>query len=295
MIPVLAERTARAAHRPRRRGRRRRHDAPSTQRTFDHFHRLAPGPERDVLLAELAEAWLPMAHRIARSFRDKGEAIEDLQQIAALGLVKAIERYDPRRGPFEAYAVPTVTGEIRRHFRDRTWDVHVPRHTQDLRNTVRKAHRELSQQPGGQEPTVSQLARHTGLSEESVREGQRAMNCYSALSLDTEPVREDGLALRDTLGATDPAYDTVVDRVAARSSIRRLPRRERTVLYLRFFEGQTQSRIAEQLGVSQMQVSRLIAQTCARIRDEVARGADRRSHDAARHRTKTWLPPATSP
>ncbi|MDI3409240.1 SigB/SigF/SigG family RNA polymerase sigma factor [Streptomyces cavernicola] len=272
MLTDRPVRAARPVHRPGPR-RRRHDDAPATHEIFARFHGLPPGRERDVLCEELLEAWLPMAHRIAGRFRGKGEAVEDLQQIAALGLLKAIQGYDPRRGAFESYAVPTVTGELRRHFRDHTWDVHVPRRVQDLRNTVRRAYRELSLRPGSPEPTVAQLARHTGLSEQAVREGQRALTSYRALSLDAEPAREDGLSLVDTLGAADPSYDIVVDRLAARAGIQHLPRRERTVLYLRFFEGLTQSRIAERIGVSQMQVCRLIAQTCSRVREEAADGA----------------------
>ncbi|MFM9370466.1 SigB/SigF/SigG family RNA polymerase sigma factor [Streptomyces sp. Da 82-17] len=272
------DRTARPA-RPtgRRQASRRRHphdDAPATHDLFVRFHGLEPGHERDLLCEELLQAWLPMAHRIAGRFRGKGEALEDLQQIAALGLLKALQGYDPERGAFESYAVPTITGELRRHFRDHAWDVHVPRRVQDLRNTVRTARRELALRPGSPEPTVAQLARHTGLSEQAVLDGQRALNSYRAISLDAEPAREDGLSLAETLGAPDPAYDLVVDRLAAKPGIEKLPRRERTVLYLRFFEGLTQSRIAEQIGVSQMQVCRLIAQTCSRIREQAANGPE---------------------
>ncbi|MDI3419149.1 SigB/SigF/SigG family RNA polymerase sigma factor [Streptomyces luteolus] len=274
---MLTDRSAQAGRPGTRRTRRRRRvhdDAPDTCQAFTRLHGLAPGPEQDALCEELFEAWLPMAHRIAGRYHGKGEALEDLQQIAALGLLKAVKGYDPRRGPFEPYAVPTISGEIRRHFRDHTWDVHVPRRIQDLRNTVRVAYRELSQRPGSPEPTIQQLARHTGLSEQDVQEGQQALSSYSALSLDAEPEREDGVSLADTLGTPDPSYDLVVDRLAAGSSIRHLPLRERTILYLRFFEGQTQSRIAEEIGVSQMQVCRILAQTCSRVREEVAGDGD---------------------
>jgi RNA polymerase sigma-B factor len=250
-------------------GHRHPHDdAPDTQAAFARLAGLAPGPERDALREELVVAWLPMAHRIAGRFRDRGETLEDLRQVAALGLLKAIQRYEPERGAFEAYAVPTITGELRRHFRDRTWDVHVPRRIQELRSRVRVAHRELSQRPGAPEPSVPELARHTGLAVEDVQAGLSALSSYSALSLDAEPARDDGCALVETLGAPDTSFDTVVDRLAARASIQSLPRRERTILYLRFFEDMTQSRIAEKVGVSQMQVSRLISQTCDRVRDE---------------------------
>lgn len=120
---------------------------------FARLAGLADGPERDALRDELVAAWLPMAHRIAGRFRDRGESVEDLRQVAALGLVKAVDRYDPSRGAFESYAVPTITGEVKRHFRDRMWALRVPRRVQELRNRVRVARRELTEHPGSPEPT----------------------------------------------------------------------------------------------------------------------------------------------
>lgn len=138
-------------------------------------------------------AWLPMAHRLATRFRDRGETMDDLRQVAAMGLVKAVDRYDPERGKaFETYAVPTVTGELKRHFRDHTWDVHVPRRVQDLRNRVRAARRELAQTTSGRAPTCAEIASATGLAEEDVVLGLEALDSYSALSLDAEPTGSEG-------------------------------------------------------------------------------------------------------
>ncbi|GAA2478314.1 MULTISPECIES: SigB/SigF/SigG family RNA polymerase sigma factor [Streptomyces] len=249
--------------------RRSHDDAPETAEMFTRLAELDEGPERDAVRDELVAAWLPMAHRIAGRFRDRGESVEDLRQVAALGLVKAVDRYDPSRGAFESYAVPTITGEVKRHFRDRMWALRVPRRVQELRNRVRVARRELTQNPGSAEPTNAALAAHTGLTEEEVAAGLEALESFSTLSLDAELAGgDDGYSLADTLGAADTSYDVVVDREAAKEGLRRLPERERAILYMRFFEDMTQSRIADQLGISQMHVSRLISRSCARVRDE---------------------------
>ncbi|GGQ34292.1 SigB/SigF/SigG family RNA polymerase sigma factor [Streptomyces mutabilis] len=249
--------------------RRRHDDAPDTTALFSRLAGLEEGPERDAVRDELVTAWLPMAHRIAGRFRDRGESIEDLRQVAALGLVKAIDRFDPERGAFESYAVPTITGEVKRHFRDRMWALRVPRRVQELRNKVRVARRELTQSPGSPEPSVADLAAHTGLTEEEVGAGMEALESFSTLSLDAElSAGDDGYSLADTLGAADTSYDTVIDRESAKEGLRRLPERERAILYMRFFEDMTQSRIADRLGISQMHVSRLISRSCARVRDE---------------------------
>ncbi|MFD6726731.1 SigB/SigF/SigG family RNA polymerase sigma factor, partial [Streptomyces sp. NPDC060131] len=211
-----------------------------------------------------------MAHRIAGRFRDRGESIEDLRQVAALGLVKAIDRFDPERGAFESYAVPTITGEVKRHFRDRMWALRVPRRVQELRNRVRFAGQDLSQTIPGRRPTVAEIAERAELSEEDVRVGLEALESFTALSLDAElPGSEDGYSLGDALGAPDPALDTVVDREAVKDRLAALPPRERAILYMRFFDGMTQSRIAQQLGISQMHVSRLLARTLAQLRERL--------------------------
>ncbi|MER7936150.1 MULTISPECIES: SigB/SigF/SigG family RNA polymerase sigma factor [unclassified Streptomyces] len=242
-------------------------DAPETAALFVRLAALGDGPERDALRDELVAAWLPMAHRLAGRFRDRGENIEDLRQVAALGLVKAVDRYEPSRGAFESYAIPTITGEVKRHFRDRMWALRVPRSVQELRNRVRVARRELMERPGSPEPSRAALAAHTGLTEDEVKAGLEALESFSTLSLDAElSAGEDGHSLADTLGDVDGSFDTVVDREAVKEGLRRLPERERDILYMRFFEDMTQSRIADKLGISQMHVSRLITRSCATVR-----------------------------
>ncbi|MBD0418915.1 SigB/SigF/SigG family RNA polymerase sigma factor [Streptomyces sp. TRM S81-3] len=239
---------------------------------FVRFAALDDGPVKERLQEELMRAWLPMAHRLAARFRDRGESHEDLRQVAALGLLKAIRRFDPARGPFEPFAIPTIRGEIRRHFRDRTWGVRVPRRIQELRNQVRAAYVELALTPGSPCPTVADVARHTGLCEDEVRDGMEALESYRALSLDAPNGDTGGEAegprLADALGEPDHAFDLVVDRESVKEAVRRLPSRERAILYLRFFEDWSQSRIADRMGISQMHVSRLLSRTCARIRQE---------------------------
>ncbi|MDO0909426.1 SigB/SigF/SigG family RNA polymerase sigma factor [Streptomyces sp. DT2A-34] len=258
-----------AAARPRVSGGRVYDDAPDTAADFARLAALPEGPERDAVRDELTKAWLPMAHRIAGRFRNRGESLEDLRQVAALGLVKAIDRFEPGRGAFESYAVPTVTGEIKRHFRDRMWALRVPRRVQELRNKVRFARRDLAERAGGAMPSVAEIAAHAGLTEDEANAGLEALESFSTLSLDAEmSSSDDGFSLADTIGSCDEAYDVVVDREAAKEGLRRLPERERAILYMRFFEDMTQSRIADRLGISQMHVSRIISRCCARVRDE---------------------------
>ncbi|MEU3619109.1 RNA polymerase sigma factor SigF [Streptomyces sp. NPDC006872] len=251
-------------------------DAPDTAESFRTLALLAPGPQHDAVREQIVVAWLPMADRLAGRFRNRGESSEDLCQVAALGLVKAVDRYDPERGnAFESYAVPTITGEIKRHFRDHTWTVHVPRRVQDLRNRVRFAIQDLSQTVPGRRPTTAEIAAQAGLGEEDVLVGLEALQSYTALSLDAElPGGEDGYSLSDTLGAPDPALDTVINRETVKPGIQTLPERDQLILHLRFFGGLTQAAIAEQLGISQMHVSRLISRCCDRLRDQAM-------HDAA--------------
>ncbi|EGX57521.1 sigma factor [Streptomyces zinciresistens K42] len=261
-------------------------DAPDTASGFARLTGLPDGPEREAIRDELARAWLPMAHRIASRFRNRGESLEDLRQVAALGLVKAIDRYEPGRGAFESYAVPTITGEIKRHFRDRMWALRVPRRVQDLRNKVRVARRELIETAGGSTPSAAEIAERAGLTEDEVNAGLEALESFSTLSLDAEmSSSDDGFSLADTIGADEEAYDVVIDREAAKEGLRRLPERERTILYMRFFEDMTQSRIADQLGISQMHVSRLISRCCARVRAEALDQAARHGRDGGARRT----------
>ncbi|MEV6318604.1 SigB/SigF/SigG family RNA polymerase sigma factor [Streptomyces sp. NPDC051776] len=267
IAPAQAGTTIRAT-----RSRKHPHDdAPDTSAEFEEIARLPDGPEKEGLRQQVVEAWIPMADRLARQFRHRGEALEDLEQVAALGLVKAVNRYDPDRGvAFESFAVPTVVGEVKRHFRDYTWGMHVPRRVQELRNRVRAAHRELSHSVDDRSPVVEEVAEHTGLSEDEVRAGLEAINSYSPLSLDAEaPGSDDGFSLTDTLGAQETGYDRIVDREAVKPKLALLPERERDILYMRFFQDMTQRSIAEQVGLSQMHVSRLLNRTCATLCEQV--------------------------
>ncbi|SOE31916.1 SigB/SigF/SigG family RNA polymerase sigma factor [Streptomyces sp. OK228] len=245
-------------------------DAPDTDAVFRRIAALPDGPERSALRQEVVCAWVPMAVRLARRFRHRGETFEDLKQVAQLGLVKAVSRFDPSLGTaFQGFAIPTILGEVKRHFRDELWVVHVPRRVQELRGQVRSADHELCSSLGGGTPAVHEIAAHTGLTEAEVRLGQEAPEPFTARSLDAVPGRSEGHPLADTLGGMEPGFDRVVDREALRPLLRALPERERQILYMRFFCEMTQARIGLQLGVSQMHVSRLITRTCARLRDQV--------------------------
>ncbi|MFC8247450.1 SigB/SigF/SigG family RNA polymerase sigma factor [Streptomyces chartreusis] len=253
-------------------------DAPDTDAAFCRIAALPDGPERTALRQEVVCAWASMAVRLARRFRHRGESFEDLEQVAQLGLIKAVTRFDPSLGnAFPSFAVPTILGEVKRHFRDHLWGVHVPRRVQELSTQVRSAGRECASLYG-REPSVHDIAVHTGLTETEVRLGQEAMRSFTSLSLDALPGRsEHSHPLTDTLGGTEPGFDVIVNREALRPLLRALPERERQILYMRFFCEMTQDRIALQLGLSQMHVSRLIIRTCARLRDQVmAEAHDRR-------------------
>ncbi|OKI06287.1 RNA polymerase subunit sigma [Streptomyces sp. CB02923] len=245
-------------------------DAEETNAVFTRLAELPEGPEKMRLRDELTRAWLPMAVRLALRFRDRGESMDDLKQVAALGLVKAIGGYRPERGSaFESYAIPTIVGEVKRHFRDCTWGVHVPRRVQELRNTVRLAVRELSAASDSRFPTVAEIAERTRLCADDVILGLEAIESYKTLSLDAErPGADDDFALRDSIGFTESQYELVLARETVRDGLRGLPERERRILYMRFFCDMTQSRIGEELGLSQMHVCRLIKRTCARIREQ---------------------------
>ncbi|WP_369244790.1 SigB/SigF/SigG family RNA polymerase sigma factor [Streptomyces sp. R41] len=246
-------------------------DTPDTDAAFRRIATLPDGLERSALRQEVVCAWMPMAVRLARRFRHRGETFEDLKQVAQLGLVKAVSRFDPSLGTaFPSFAIPTILGEVKRHFRDELWIVHVPRRVQDLRGRVRAAGNEISSTTGGREPSVPELAAHTGLTKAEVRLGQGALESFTALSIDAVPGHSaDGHPLTDTLGGVEPGFDLIVNREALRPLLRALPERERQILYMRFFCEMTQSRIALQLGLSQMHVSRLITRICARLRDQV--------------------------
>jgi RNA polymerase sigma-70 factor (sigma-B/F/G subfamily) len=284
MAPATATASAAASTTTVRRTRHPHDDAPDTAAAFTRLAELADGPERETLRDDVVRAWMPMAHRLAGRFRNRGESVEDLRQVAAVGLVKAVDRYEPSRGSFESYAVPTIVGEIKRHFRDYTWDMHVPRRVQDIRNRVRTSYRELTLGLDDRSPTLAQLSEHSGLPEEDVLAGLEALQSYRSLSLDAELTTTStsaGYSLLDTLGEGEPGYDDVVDREAVKPLLRALPERDKRVLYLRFFCDMTQKKIGEQLGISQMHVSRILSGTCDRLRRQVALDPRAHTHAAA--------------
>ncbi|MFB1047961.1 SigB/SigF/SigG family RNA polymerase sigma factor [Streptomyces chrestomyceticus] len=257
--------------------------------TSDEFRLLATledGPVKEQIRRRVITAWLPMAHRLAYRLRERGEHLDDLKQVAALGLVKAVDRFDPDRADaFEQFAVPTITGELKRHFRDHTWHVHVPRRIQELRNKVRLAVKELSTTLDGRTPSAEQIAAHTRLSEQDVTLGLRALESYRSLSLDAALDQGgeggDEHTLLHVLGALEDAFALVEDRETVKPVLARLPERDRRILYLRFFEDMTQSAIAAELGVSQMHVSRLLNRALARIRTEANRAPAEQYRKAA--------------
>ncbi|MFH8569504.1 SigB/SigF/SigG family RNA polymerase sigma factor [Streptomyces sp. NPDC017993] len=242
---------------------------PDTGAAFAELRTLPDGPRRQELREEIVRAWLPMAHRLARRYHGRGESDDDLRQVAAVGLLKAVDRFDPETGtPFGAFAVPTIIGEIKRHFRDAMWAVHVPRRAQELRAQVHRAREELAARPDRKSITVQDVAAHTGLPVEDVLIGLDAQKTFTALSLERPISGEENHTLSDRVGQEDPALGLVDDREAAAPALRLLPERERRILYLRFFMGLTQSEIAAQIGLSQMHVSRLLRRSCDYVREQ---------------------------
>jgi RNA polymerase sigma-B factor len=227
-------------------------------------------PERGELRDRLVEMHLPLVEHLARRFRNRGEPLDDLVQVATIGLIKSVDRFDTERGvEFSTYATPTIVGEIKRHFRDRGWAVRVPRRLQELRLQLTTATSELSQQLG-RAPTVAELATHLKLSEEEVLEGLESANAYSTLSLDVpEQGDEEAPAVVDSLGSEDEALEGVEYRESLKPLLERLPPREKKILLLRFFGNMTQSQIAAEIGISQMHVSRLLARTLAQLREDL--------------------------
>jgi RNA polymerase sigma-B factor len=212
---------------------------------------------------------LPLAAFLARRFRDRGESLEDLTQVATIGLLKAVDRFEPERGvEFSTFATPTVVGEIKRHFRDKGWAIRVPRRLQELRLAITRATAELSQ-TSGRSPTVSELAAHLGVSEDDILEGLESAQAYATLSLDaaaSSDGSDEGASLVDTLGEDDAALQEVEARATVDPLLAGLPPRERRIVEMRFYENLTQSQIAERVGVSQMHVSRLLAKSLAQMR-----------------------------
>ena len=252
--------------------RPRDHSTPDRTQARELFERLAAlpadSPERAKIRSTLVELHLPLVEYLARRFRNRGEWLDDLTQVATIGLIKSIDRFDLERGvEFSTYATPTIVGEIKRHFRDKGWAVRVPRRLQELKLSLTKAIGDLAQREG-RAPTVSELAAHLQMSEEEVLEGLESANAYSTVSLDApDSGDEDAPAVADSLGMIDDALEGVEYRESLKPLLERLPPREKRILLLRFFGNMTQSQIAAELGISQMHVSRLLARTLAQLRE----------------------------
>ena len=227
-------------------------------------------PSRPALRDKAIEAWLPLARHLAHRYAGRGEPTDDLIQTANVGLIKAVDKFDPDRGvDFAGYAIPTIIGEIKRHFRDRTWSIRVPRRLQELRLAITEANATLTHTLG-RSPTVADIAVHLGVTEEDVLEGLEGARAYNATSLST-PISADGTTeLGDTLGGEDHEFELTETRVALAPALAMLEEREQKILTLRFYGNLTQSQIADEIGISQMHVSRLLTKALAKLRSALA-------------------------
>lgn len=240
---------------------------------FEKLAALDPAdPHRRELREQIVHLCLPLADHIARRFAGRGETFDDLLQIARLGLLQAVDRFDPARGAsFLSFAVPTIMGEIRRHFRDHTWAVRVPRSAKELHLRIGPATEVLSQRLG-RVPTAREIAAELDVELTEVTRALVAGNGHTSNSLDAAVQDSDdesrSPAVLTRLGSEEPCYELLEDAMAVRPLIEELPQRERQVLVWRFFGGMTQSQIAERLGVSQMQVSRILSRTLKTLREQ---------------------------
>lgn len=226
--------------------------------------------QRDAII----ERCLPLADNIARRFSNRGEPVDDLVQVARVGLIHAVNRFDAENGAeFLAYAVPTMMGEVRRYFRDHGWSVKVPRRLKELGSQLKRSRDALSQQLG-HAPTASEIAGQLGIDRDEVVQAQIAYSAYSTVSSDApgpESADDEARSVSSSFGDLDANLEKVLDIETVRPLMAVLPERLQIVLVLRFFENMTQSQIAERLGVSQVHVSRLLAQSLATLREQVQR------------------------
>jgi RNA polymerase sigma-B factor len=233
------------------------------EKTKELFARLSNNPS---VREELVHLHMPLVEYLARRFKGRGEPIEDLTQVASMGLLKAIDRFDSERGvEFSTYATPTIIGELKRHFRDKGWAIRIPRRLQEVGLQLAKVVPALSQELG-RSPSVAEISTKTGVSEEEVLEAMNASHAYSPLSLDA-PSGEEGLDSMGRLGGEDEMLELFEAWSSVAHLLEKLPMRERKILYLRFVAGETQSQIADQLEISQMHVSRLLARTLRNLRE----------------------------
>lgn len=218
---------------------------------------------------ELIARHMPLVRSLARRYAGRGEPLEDIEQVGAIGLIKAIDRFDiEREVSLATYATPNVVGEIKRHFRDKGWAIRVPRALQELNAKMSSAIEELTASLG-RSPSIAEVAESLGTSTEEVLEALEAGSAYTALSLDARPGADDESEPLEVIGTEDEGYDRSEDRAALEPALERLPDREREILRMRFEEGLPQTQIAERVGLSQMHVSRLIRRSLAAMRDEL--------------------------
>jgi RNA polymerase sigma-B factor len=241
------------------------------RRLLERYHRHGDAAAREALV----ERFLPLARQLARRYQRGGEPLDDLVQVASLGLLKAIDRFEPDRSTaFSSFAVPTILGELKRHFRDRGWSVRVPRDLQELSVRVDRVAEELALGLG-RAPTPAEIASHIGITTEQVLEAREAAGAYRAVSLDRpREDDEDGEGMADSMGVEDPGFRLAEDAATVERLMSVLSEREREVLRLRFEEDLTQSEIGARVGVSQMHVSRLIRQALARLRETAEQAKD---------------------
>ncbi|MFC5922972.1 SigB/SigF/SigG family RNA polymerase sigma factor [Micromonospora vulcania] len=223
-------------------------------------------PGRVRLRARIIEGNLPLSRRLAGRYAGRGEPYEDLAQVAALALVKAVDGFDADRGvPFSGFAVPTILGALRRHFRDTTWAMRVPRRAQELNGRMRAATGELTHRQG-HHPSAAELADHLEVGVDEILAAVTAAQVYRLVSLDAPKLGTDDLETLSLIGAVDTGFAKVDDRMALRPLLAALPGRERRILTMRFYGDMTQKRIADEVGLSQMHVSRLLEKSLARLR-----------------------------
>lgn len=218
---------------------------------------------------ELVVLHAPLVEYLARRFAGRGEPLDDLTQVANIGLLKALDRFDADRGvAFATYATPTIIGELKRHFRDRGWAIRVPRRLQELGLRLRALSATATQELG-RSPTIAELAERAQVSEEDVLDALDAMQAYSTTSLDA-PLDDEGQGAIDSLGGEDESLELLVRWHSVAGLIQKLPDRERRILGMRFIRGMTQAEIADEIGISQMHVSRLLARTLASLRKDAS-------------------------
>jgi len=250
--------------------------ARETRALFLRFQRQRDPAARD----ELIERFIPLARQLARRYQRANEPLDDLVQVASIGLVKAVDRFELERGvAFSSYAVPTILGELKRYFRDSGWAVHVPRGIQERAMQVDRALKELGGRLG-RSPSVDEVAEHLDASVEDVLAAMEAGQAYEAVSLDAQRSagETDSDTFADSIGVEDERFELVEYGATIAPTLKALPKRDQVVLHLRFVEDMTQSQIAERIGVSQMQVSRLIRRALARLRT-VAEAGERDTKD----------------